>query len=122
MRLHEFVLVTTVADNDNSTNDETHGSTLPGGGGEVAQAPGSETKGDGFSVATLRDGVNDADDSGANQNDLSYGNYNVYRVQKTMSGDNMTFKGKISASTEPDNSLTEGQFVKSDVIMLVKVN
>ena len=117
MRLNEWILITDTASNDNGTSDETPVGDLP----TVSHAPAASTSGDGFSVGTLRDGVNDAETAGANQNDLSYGNFNIFRTQKTMTGGNLTYKAQISAETEPDNTLTEGQFVTADVIMLVKV-
>ena len=81
MRLHEFVLVTDTATNDNGEASENPAGDLP----TVSQAPGTATSGDGFSVGTLRQGVNDGESSGPKQNDLSYGNFNIFRTQKTMS-------------------------------------
>ena len=111
MRLSEFELVTSEADND-------------GGGGSpnpvtssIRSTPVSVPTftGDGASVGTLREGKDDP-----NGSDTSYGNYNVFRKQKTMFNSEMTFDVQLSAKTEPDN-LDSTSYVNADVIKLVKV-
>ena len=124
MRLNEWILVTTTADNDNGANPETHGGNISA----TPVSPNNATLGDGFSVATLRQGVNDEEAAGSHQGDLSYGNFNVFRTQKTMTGGMLTFAGQLSSETDPDNSLSGAgadkpdQFVSADVIMLVRVD
>ena len=109
MRLNEFIIVTTEAENEASSSP-----CVATGSIKVTEALTTFTT-NAMVVGTLRDG------KASNTGDTSYGNYSIVLKAPPIVGSSLTFDGEVSAEPEPDNADTNFPLISADVLMFVRV-